>query len=157
MTKFSALEELQSAIRMAVDEADSKQTSRQIAAKFYGDHGELIRPFEVAWVQEKLASLLSNYRLGQRRAKDVQYQLGFRHMPKRIVMPSGKSVRRDQATIGVLEELAKQLRATKHRGLAEVENAIALMAKYRGKPDSKFITWAEVVEREAAKKQKASR
>ena len=91
-------------------------------------------------------------RLKSRREQDVQFQLGFGHMPRKIELRSGKVITRDEATIGGLRELAVQLRARKHPALDEVEKAIELMAKYREKPGLKFVTWAEVLELEAKKK-----
>ena len=152
MAKLSVLEELQSAIRTAAAEAAPKATSRALAKTFVEDYRDVIEPFRDEWILEKLASLIGKYRLKVRREEDEQYQLGFGHIPRKIELRSGKTITRDEATIGGLRQLAVQLRARKHPALEEVENAIALMAKYRNKPGMKFVTWAEVVELEAKKK-----
>ncbi len=153
MAKLTALENLQSAIRTAAAEGEPKATGREVAAKLYDDDPELIRQFEQGWVIEKLASLIAKYRLKVRRDQDLQYQLGFGHMPRRISLRSGKVVARDEATIGGLRALAVQLRARRHPALDEVEKAIALMSKYTGKGKGKLqrITWGEVLQREAGK------
>jgi hypothetical protein len=136
MPKLTVFDELQSAIRTAAQEADPKATSRAVATKFVEDY------------------VIAKYRLKTRREQDLQYQLGFGHMPRRIELRSGKVITRHAATISGLRQLAVQLRARKHPALEEVEKAIVVMAKYtgRGKGKKQRITWAEVIELEAKKK-----
>ena len=156
MAQLTVLEEFQSAIRAAAQEAEPKATSRAVATKFFEDYPDLVRQFRDDWILEKLASLIAKHRLKSRREQDLQYQLGFGHMPRKIELRSGKVIARDDATISGLLQLAVHLRARKHPALMEVENAIIVMAKYTGKGRGKKqrITWAEVIELEAKKKAK---
>jgi len=154
MARLNILEELQSAIRSAAREAEPKATSRMVAAEFHESHKPLIAQFQEQWILEKLASLIAKYRLNARRETDVQYQLGFGHIPRRIDLGSGKVIRSADATITGLRRLAVQLRKRRHPALDEVEKAITVMSAYTGKGKGKKqrITWGEVLEREAGKK-----
>lgn len=153
MAKLTTLEEFQAAIRTAGHEADPKATSRSVAAEFLDGQPELVRPFEREWVLAKLASLIGKHRLKIRRDADAQYKLGFSHIPRKIQTASGEMIRRRDATIQDLRRTTTELRKWKHPALAEVENAIALMAKYtaKGVGQKQRITWGDVLNREAGK------
>jgi len=151
MPKLTHLEEVKAALKTAAREVGPRTTSRAAAAKLLADDPEVFRPVEKDWILEKAANVIAKYRLERRREKDPQYRLGFGHMPRRIKLRSGDVVRRADATIADLRQLATQLRRSRHPALDEVEKAITLMAKYtaRGEGQKHGISWSEVLDLEA--------
>jgi hypothetical protein len=153
VSKLTALEELDVALRNAARDAQPDETSRQIAEQFCESERRLIEAFRAEWVIEKVAVLIGKHRAKVRRESQPQLVfeglLGFRRLPRTIEIEPGKKVRRGDATIGVFRTLVSQLRDRESPALKEANQAIALMAQYT--PTEPRITWAEVAEREAAK------
>lgn len=154
MTKLTAAEQFDIAIKSAASDAETKATSREIAEEFYREQPELVEHFRDAWICEKLAVLIAKHRLALRRASNQQLQfeglLGFKSLPQKVVLKSGEKMRREEATIRFFREHRAMLWKKKSPGLEQADKAIALMEKYtKREPD---ITWGEVVRREAEKK-----
>lgn len=152
MTKLSIAEELDVAIKSAARDAESSETSLQVAQQFYDSQRSTIDPFIADWVIQKLAGLIAKHRLKIR--QDANAQLGFElvlglKMPRRLppAEKRGKRMLIEDASINKLREYATELRKRKSPALAQVENAIELMQKYTRK--KKRITWGEVARLEA--------
>jgi hypothetical protein len=153
MAKLSVAEEFDVAIKAASRDADPKASSRQVAEEFIESEVDLIVAFRDEWVLEKLTLLIGKYRAKMRRESNQQMKweemLGFGRLPKKIRRKSGEMVDSAESTIGPHREYRKFLRKQGHPALEETDRRIKLMSKYSRK--ERRITWAEVVEREAAK------
>ena len=156
MPKVTDLEELEIAIRLTAEDADPRTPSIQLAREFYGEHRELVAGVADQWITEKLAKLIQQRRLIARREANQQLviegMLGFTRLPKRIEVRPGELVPRAQATSAVFRKLVAQLRKEKSPALLEAINALELIQRYS--KDGQHPTWAEVIEKEAAKREK---
>lgn len=141
---------------MAAEDAPPGTPTAQLAAEFYEANRKLVEPLIREWTIQKLASLIGKQRAKIRRSSSQQLvfegMLGFKHLPATIATASGESVPRGEATIGVYRKLEARLRRTTTPALEEVQRAIKLMEPHVA--ENQRVTWAEVLEREAARMKK---
>lgn len=129
MPRLTMLEEFDVAIKATAKTAIRGGTSRQLAERFFEDEPKMMAAFDREWKIEKLTSLISRERGKIAQSKNVRRQLGFGTVG-RIVLRSGQPYRDSSATLWVLQQLKKQLGATKHPALDEVNRRIEFLKPY---------------------------
>jgi hypothetical protein len=153
-SRLNSLEEFKIAISHAARDAGEKESSREVAERFYEDQSETLVQFDKEWKVEKLATLIAKERAAIRRAANVQLSLGFRPLPGRFVRPSGVVVSEKEATLRTFLLWRRKLVKQPRPDLTEIDKRIAVMRPYSQL--ERGITWGTVVEKEAAKKPAAS-
>ena len=153
MPKFTPLEELDIAIKLAAKDAEKGSTSSIVAGEFYEANREMVEPFVRQWVISKLASLIGKYRSRARQEANPQLtfesMLGFKKLPSKIEVRAGESIDRSEAKIEAWRKFARSLTRQPNPQRVEALKVIALMAPHA--QTEKNITWGEVAKREAEK------
>jgi hypothetical protein len=155
MPKLQHYAELDRGLRIAAENAPSDVPTTRLAEQFYEANRDIVGPMVDGWIVEKLAALIGKHRAKVRRAESQQLvfeeMLGFTHLPSKITLKSGEKVKRAEATRGQLRQ--ERSRRVKDHGpvVQELDSAIELMGKYSRSRKHRKITWAEVLEKEAAR------
>lgn len=147
MPKLTLLEEFDIAVRVVARDADTTQTSRELAERFYDEERDLVETFDREWKVEKLANLIGKERAKLRRAENPQLRLGFKAIRRKIVLESGRELREGDATLWTLRLWKRQLGKEDHPLVAEIERRIAFMEPWSAK--KRGITFAKACKLEA--------
>ena len=129
MPKFNILEEFDVAIKATARAAVHSTSSRKLAETFFEEEPQMMAAFDREWKIEKLTSLIARERGKLAQSRNARRQLGFGTVGK-IVLRSGERYRDSNATLWVLQQLKKQLGATDHPALEQVNRRIAFLKPY---------------------------
>lgn len=122
-----------------------------IARHVFSSEPALMEELKEAWMVEKLAWYINRKRGERWRSKLPQINLpGFEDMPRTIFLRSGERPRLEYATVGVIEDHVKMLRARLRDSpkVRKMEAVLALMRHYSCDRDHRDITWQDVKKRE---------